>query len=179
MDGRRWQGLVKARPPLTCPLSVQSVAGHSGRGTMGTRNKGLLATLFEQAGNTLLETSSGYQTTHHPLHDSSSGKSLHIYPDRGHWRCWACEEGGGVIAAVESLQRCDRKAAEAWLRKRFPLTVERLAEDKGLPVTLLKKFGLTNVAPGVVSIPYQDEAGATVQIKRREAYTATLGSKWP
>jgi len=138
-----------------------------------------LAYIFQAAGNTLHEKPPGYRTTHHPVHDSESGESLHIDFDKGSWHCWSCERGGGIVNAVESLYSLDRKAAEAWLQEHVPVSVARLAEDKALPAAFLQQLGLVDIAPGVVGIPYRDVSGKTLHTKRRTAYTAALGSHWP
>jgi DNA polymerase I len=139
----------------------------------------MLARVFQSAGNRLVEKTPGFRTTHHPIHDSDSGESLHIDTEKGSWHCWSCGQGGGIVAAVKSLYTSEAKEAEAWLREHLPLSVERLAEEKALPEAFLRQCGLVDLEPGVVGIPYCDQAGKTLHTKRRTAYTASLGSQWP
>jgi DNA polymerase-1 len=138
-----------------------------------------LARIFQMAGNMLIDKPPGYRTTHHPVHDSESGESLHINTEKDTWRCWSCEAWGGIVSAVMSLYRLDAKEAETWLQEQFPLSVARLAEDKALPESFLRQCGLGDIEPGVVGIPYYDQAGKVLHMKRRTAYTASLGSQWP
>jgi AAA domain len=146
---------------------------------MATRPLTTLAQIFQEAGNTLIDKSPGYRTTHQPIHESESGESLHINTETGYWRCWSCEQHGGLVSAVKSLYKLEVKDAETWLREHYPISVARLAEDKALPEAFLRQCGLADIEPGVVSMPYYDVSGKALHIKRRFAYTATLGSKWP
>jgi hypothetical protein len=59
------------------------------------------------------------------------------------------------------------------------LTVASLAMAKGLPVAALRGYGVHDRPDGSVGIPYRDDAGTVVAVKRRTAAVAKEGSWWP
>src|SRR5437868_490880 len=52
-----------------------------------------------------------------------------------------------------------------------------LAAAKRLPEDVLRSYGVTEVA-GEVHIPYYDETGYTLSVRRRTAVVAKEGSRW-
>jgi replicative DNA helicase len=59
------------------------------------------------------------------------------------------------------------------------LTLAVLAEAKRLTADFLRGLGLADLPGGGVGIPYYDEAGTEIAVKRRTALKATDGSYWP
>src|SRR4051794_6462161 len=60
-----------------------------------------------------------------------------------------------------------------------PVTLARLAEAKRLPVEFLHRLGVKDLPGGGVGIPYLDETGEEIAVKRRTALKAKDGSFWP
>ena len=61
------------------------------------------------------------------------------------------------------------------------ITLVELAEDKGLPVEYLKSHGLSDgeyFGNPCVDIPYRDESGKTLRMRKRIALKAKKGSRW-
>jgi hypothetical protein len=75
-----------------------------------------LSQLFADAGNTLRATATGFRSGHEPMHSSSSGACVSIDPAKGVWYCFSCQQGGGVLEAIMSLQGLSRVEAEALLQ---------------------------------------------------------------
>jgi len=73
----------------------------------------VLPQLFADAGNTLRAMATGFRSGHEPVHSSSSGTCVSIDPAQGVWHCFACQQGGDVVAAAMSLQGLSRVEAEA------------------------------------------------------------------
>src|SRR5262249_4265562 len=125
----------------------------------------LLAILFRDAGNQLHEDGDGYRCGHLPIHSSESGECVQIHsPDA--WTCWACLDNdeaavsyGGIVKAVRSLQGLpNEQAAEAWLQDRYPVSLERFAEERCLPVQFLIDMGVEQ-GNGCVDFGYKDVSG--------------------
>jgi hypothetical protein len=76
----------------------------------------LLVQFFTAAGNTPHATPTGFRTGHEPAHPSSSGTCVAIDTDKDVWYCHSCQQGGGVVDAVMSLQGLSRTDAEAYVQ---------------------------------------------------------------
>jgi DNA polymerase-1 len=76
----------------------------------------LLVQFFTAAGNTPHATPTGFRTGHEPVHPSSSGTCVAIDTDKDVWYCHSCQQGGGVVDAVMSLQGLSRTDAEAYVQ---------------------------------------------------------------
>ena len=138
-----------------------------------------LAHVFSGVGNIVVPNGDGYRSSHLPVHGDRDGHAVVIHTS-GWWQCWSCQERGGLVKAVVSLyQLPSLEEGEAWLKTHYPLTSARLAEDKGLPLKALQAWGVEDVGPGLVEIPYHDINGFQVIRKLRKTYTARLGSVWP
>src|SRR5262245_41715974 len=59
------------------------------------------------------------------------------------------------------------------------LTLAALAAAKCLPLAFLQGLGLHDLPGGGVAIPYLDETGEKIAVKRRLALSAREGSRWP
>jgi hypothetical protein len=90
----------------------------------------LLAQLFAAAGNTLRPTPTGFRCGHEPVHNSSSGECVHIDPAKGLWYCHSCQQGGGVVEAVMSLQGLSRAEAEAVVQAQSGQPMGAAPKDK-------------------------------------------------
>jgi hypothetical protein len=60
-----------------------------------------------------------------------------------------------------------------------PLTLSHLTQAKALAPAFLAELDLHNLEHGGVAIPYYDEAGKELLVKRRTAVRAGDGSFWP
>jgi hypothetical protein len=60
-----------------------------------------------------------------------------------------------------------------------PITLEALARAKQLPADFLRGLGLYDLPGAGVAIPYYDQAGEEIAVKKRTALKATGGSYWP
>jgi AAA domain len=60
-----------------------------------------------------------------------------------------------------------------------PITLAQLAAHKRLSLDFLKHLGLYDLPGGGVGIPYCDETGVQLAVKRRPALAAKDGSFWP
>lgn len=106
-------------------------------------------------------------------------------PEKQVWTCYACQAGGGARDLAQRLDLADNNRRESWTRSRGSgnsqtITLEALAADKALPADFLRGLGLHDLPNGRgVAIPYQDDAGNVVHVKRRTALKAKEGSRWP
>jgi len=97
-----------------------------------------------------------------PAHEGDKGgnrKGLQFWKDaEGHvgFKCYA---GGCTTDAIIAAMHLAYVPPE-------PLTMEALAGAKGVPVEVLKQYGVTN-GPSYVSIPYHDAQGKVVATRRR------------
>ncbi len=57
-----------------------------------------------------------------PFHEDRN-PSMHVYPDRGTYRCWVCDQGGDCFSWVMEIERLN-----------FPETIEFLANRLGMQV---------------------------------------------
>lgn len=75
------------------------------------------------ANQELAHRGSQVRTGHEPVHGSSSGGCLAIWPDEGRWFCFGCSRGGDALAYIVGLinsgspGRDDWKAAAKILRE--------------------------------------------------------------
>lgn len=60
-----------------------------------------------------------------------------------------------------------------------PITLAELAKNKALPLEFLRDLGWHDLPGGGVGIPYRDENGKSLHVKRRTALKAREGSYWP
>jgi hypothetical protein len=59
------------------------------------------------------------------------------------------------------------------------ITLADLATAKRLPMSFLQELGIHDLDGGGVGIPYYDQAGEEIAVKKRTALKATEGSYWP
>ena len=59
-----------------------------------------------------------------PFHEDKN-PSLHVYPERGSYRCWSCQEGGDCFSWVQELERLNFPEAIEYLAERLNLEVPR------------------------------------------------------
>lgn len=103
--------LRRFSPTLSRPL---------GAGVAGRWAHIPLALLFEEAGNTVHERTSGrLDTAHEPLHTSKSGRCVVIDPTKGLWWCRSCRRGGDAASLVMQVRGWSYHRAAAWLVLRF------------------------------------------------------------
>ena len=93
------------------------------------------------------------------------------------WRCDACGAGAGAIGLAKLL------GLSVPEREPDGLTLERLAEAKGLPADVLKDFGVRNGVDGFdrrpcVDILYIDEQGEVTATRKRLRLQAEPRFKW-
>ena len=118
----------------------------------------LLSRLFADAGNTLRPTATGFRCGHEPVHSSSSGECVHIDPAKGKWFCHSCQQGGGPIEALMSLQGVSRAEAEAYCVSTVTTTMSTLRRRRRKPSCSLRRlptlpFFMTNRATRGLVVP--------------------------
>ena len=89
-----------------------------------------------------------------PFHEETR-PSFSFHPERG-YKCFSCNAQGGVRALAEHLGI-----------KAGPLTVEQLAEAKGLPAEWLTSNKLAHNGPRGIEIPYLDLKGEQAALRHR------------
>ncbi len=72
-----------------------------------------------------------YYTGRCPWHNSKSGKSFHVWPDKQNWYCWGCHVGGSVIDFVMKFEDCDYPAALETVASECGVMVEYGKETEG------------------------------------------------
>jgi hypothetical protein len=90
----------------------------------------LLSQLFATAGNVLHATPTGFRTSHEPVHVSSSGTCVNIDAAQAVWYCFNCQQGGGVVEAVMSLQGLTRDEAEAQVQAQGGQATGAASDDR-------------------------------------------------
>jgi len=95
---------------------------------------------------------------HHP--------SARYHPEKAVWHCDVCGTGGGALDLARRL------GLEVPQEEGNGLTLEALAEAKGLSMSFLRSLGVQNGVAGqfrqpCVDVPYCNEAGEAVAVRKR------------
>lgn len=120
---------------------------------MATLSEKVLAALEARAAVKSPDRNGNYQTLC-PFHEETR-PSFSFHPEKG-YKCFACNAKGGVRALAEHLGIDSG-----------PLTVEQIAEAKGIPVQWLSDNKIARQGRGGVEIPYLNEQGEEVAIRTR------------
>jgi DNA polymerase I-like protein with 3'-5' exonuclease and polymerase domains len=99
---------------------------------------------FTTAGNSLRATSQGFLTAHEPAHQSRSGECVTIDAEAGTWYCFSCQQGGGLIQALVSLQGLAYDEAEALAREHGERGRETAGSGKTQAELLIEAAGDTS-----------------------------------
>ena len=117
--------------------------------------------------------------THCPAHEDKS-PSLSVKCENGSL-LFHCHAGCDQNQVLTELRKKDlwpmRKSGRE--NKKISLTVEALAEDKGLSADFLIGLGLVSNCQGKIEIPYRNVNGEVVNTRYRTALKAGEGSTWP
>jgi hypothetical protein len=104
----------------------------------------------------------GEYWAHCPFHDDANATNFSV-SERG-YKCLACDASGGLRELAKHL------GIEVRERQRAGITLAEYADAKRLPVGFLRGLGLDdgriNGRP-IVLIPYKDQSGRTVSVRRR------------
>ena len=107
-----------------------------------------------------------------PAHDDQKA-SLSVLVDEGNITL-NCHAG----CSYDQILKAAGLVREDMLLEPVPITVERLAEDKGLPASYLESLGVKTVGDEVRIIYYKHDGEPASRHRRRTALKASGGSKW-
>jgi hypothetical protein len=120
-----------------------------------------------------------------PAHNGQGETSLSIHEGddgRALVKCWAGCPPDAIVSAL-GLRVADlfpEPQGNGHKPSHRLITLKELATAKGLPLEfLVKTLGWHDLPGGGVGLPYRDETGNTIYIKRRTALKASQGSYWP
>ncbi len=104
----------------------------------------------------------GEYWAHCPFHDDTNATNFSV-SERG-YKCLACDASGGLRELAKHL------GIEVRERQRAGITLAEYADAKRLPVGFLRGLGLDDGHMGgrpIILIPYKDQSGRTVSVRRR------------
>ena len=111
-----------------------------------------------------------------PAHDDSN-PSARWNPGKRVWFCDVCGVGGGALDLARSLELIEPTSDGAGL------SLAELADARGLPVSLLRSFGMSEGVNGAerikcVDIPYLDARSETVSVRKRLSLNGSRRFVW-
>ena len=102
-----------------------------------------------------------------PFHDDHN-PSLDFNMEKGVYYCHSCNASGNITSFLAKVTGKDKKEIWKMLTPMPPYTLEQYAEEKKLPISELKEWGLAD-SDNDLMIPYYDENSKVIATKYRHA----------
>lgn len=111
-----------------------------------------------------------------PFHDDHN-PSLDFNMEKGVYYCHSCNASGNITSFLAKVTGKDKKEIWKMLNPMPPYTLEQYAEEKKLPISELKEWGLAD-SDNDLMIPYYDENSKVIATKYRHAPDSKQRFTW-